>query len=145
MTLPDEGADRNDPLPRARFLGYSGPMKGMSRRSFTRLAAGLGALGTTGAVSGLAAACSHKPASSPPAAPPPTSSGPAVGYVLSHEEFTTAQLVDQAVAAEQAGFRYLWASDHIQPWQDNEGHSMFPWITLALVGSAPAASRSAPA
>ena len=109
-------------------------MKGMSRRSFTRLAAGLGALGTTGAVSGLAAACSHKPASSPPAAPPPTSSGPAVGYVLSHEEFTTAQLVDQAVAAERAGFRYLWASDHIQPWQDNEGHSMFPWITLALVG-----------
>jgi TAT-translocated FGD2 family F420-dependent dehydrogenase len=54
--------------------------------------------------------------------------------VLSHEQFTTAQLVDQAHAAEQAGFRYLWASDHIQPWQDNEGHSMFPWITLALVG-----------
>ncbi len=57
-----------------------------------------------------------------------------MGLVLGHEEFTAAQLVDQAVAAERAGFRYLWASDHIQPWQDNEGHSMFPWITLALVG-----------
>ena len=54
--------------------------------------------------------------------------------MLSHEQFRTAQLVDQAQAAEQAGFRYLWASDHLQPWQDNEGHSMFPWITLALVG-----------
>ncbi|GFG74412.1 F420-dependent hydroxymycolic acid dehydrogenase [Mycobacterium botniense] len=57
-----------------------------------------------------------------------------MGFVLSHEQFPTAQLLDQARQAEQAGFRYLWASDHIQPWQDNEGHSMFPWITLALVG-----------
>ncbi len=54
--------------------------------------------------------------------------------MLSHEQFPTAQLVDQARASEQAGFGYLWASDHIQPWQDNEGHAMFPWITLALVG-----------
>ncbi len=79
---------------------------------------------------GVAAACTSKPKGAP-AAPP---SGPGIGFVLSHEQFTTAQLVDQAQAAEQAGFRYLWASDHIQPWQDNEGHSMFPWITLALVG-----------
>jgi F420-dependent hydroxymycolic acid dehydrogenase len=84
---------------------------------------------------GLASACGAKPASSPsaPSGPPP-SSGPGVGYVLGHEQFTTAQLVDQAQAAEQAGFRYLWTSDHLQPWQDNQGHSMFPWITLALVG-----------
>ncbi|MGC2653463.1 MAG: F420-dependent hydroxymycolic acid dehydrogenase [Mycobacterium sp.] len=112
-------------------------MKGMSRRSFGRLAAGLTTIGTTGAL-GAVTACGSKPASGPapakPTAPPPAPSGPGVGYVLSHEEFTTAQLVDQAVAAEQAGFRYLWTSDHIQPWQDNEGHSMFPWITLALVG-----------
>jgi TAT-translocated FGD2 family F420-dependent dehydrogenase len=55
-----------------------------------------------------------------------------VGYVLSHEQFTTPELVDQAQAAEQAGFQYLWASDHLQPWQDNQGHAMFPWLTLAL-------------
>jgi TAT-translocated FGD2 family F420-dependent dehydrogenase len=85
---------------------------------------------------GLAAACGSKQSANPPSTPaaPPASSGPGVGFVLSHEQFTTAQLVDQALAAEQAGFRCLWASDHLQPWQDNEGHSMFPWITLALVG-----------
>jgi TAT-translocated FGD2 family F420-dependent dehydrogenase len=99
-------------------------MEAISRRALGRVGAGLGA-GT------LMAACGSKPANSPPSPPP---SGPGVGFVLSHEQFTTPQLVDQAQAAEQAGFQYLWASDHIQPWQDNEGHAMFPWITLALAG-----------
>ncbi|MGA7130903.1 MAG: F420-dependent hydroxymycolic acid dehydrogenase [Mycobacterium sp.] len=105
-------------------------MRGISRRSFGRLAAAAGTVTAAGM-----AACETKPAGPPsaPAAPPPPS-GPGVGFVLSHEQFTAPQLVDQAHAAEQAGFRYLWASDHIQPWQDNEGHAMFPWITLALVG-----------
>jgi TAT-translocated FGD2 family F420-dependent dehydrogenase len=56
-----------------------------------------------------------------------------VGFVLSQEQFPTAQLVEFAAAAEQAGFSHLWASDHLQPWQDNEGHSAFPWLTLGLV------------
>jgi len=106
-------------------------MTSMSRRAFSRLTAGLAMV----SASGVVAACG-KPASAPssvPASPPPPS-GPGVGFVLSHEQFRTSELLDQAQAAEQAGFRYLWASDHLQPWQDNEGHSMFPWITLALVG-----------
>lgn len=102
--------------------GYPQPMTQISRRSLARLAAAAGAITAAGL-----AACKPKPANSPP-------SGPGVGFVLSHEQFTTAQLVEQAQAAEHAGFHYLWASDHLQPWQDNEGHSMFPWITLALVG-----------
>lgn len=111
-------------------------MSSVSRRSFGQLAAGLGVATATGAVTGLAAACGSHPAGSPssPAAPAPAPGRPAVGFVLCHEQFTTTQLVDQAHAAEQAGFCCLWASDHIQPWQDNEGRSMFPWITLALVG-----------
>src|SRR6201996_5608816 len=104
-------------------------MRGISRRSFGQLAAAAGAVGTAGVAAGAA-----KPSGSPPTSSGPPPSGPGVGLVLGHEQFTTAQLVDQAEAAEQAGFRYLWASDHLQPWQDNEGHSMFPWITLALVG-----------
>ena len=103
----------------------------MSRRAFGRLTAGLG----MASASGVVAACGKPPStpSSVPAGPPPPS-GPGVGFVLSHEQFRTPELLDQAQAAEQAGFRYLWASDHLQPWQDNQGHSMFPWLTLALVG-----------
>jgi TAT-translocated FGD2 family F420-dependent dehydrogenase len=56
-----------------------------------------------------------------------------VGFVLSHEQFRTPQLVDYAQHAEQAGFGRVWASDHTQPWQDNQGHAMFPWLTLAQV------------
>ena len=105
-------------------------MGGISRRTFARLTAGLGLIGA----GGVAAACASRPAG-PPSAPnsPPPPSAP-VGFVLSHEQFRTDVLVNQAQAAERAGFRYVWASDHLQPWQDNEGHSMFPWITLALVG-----------
>src|SRR4051812_41816345 len=57
----------------------------------------------------------------------------AVGFVLSHEQFRTPQLVDFARHAERAGFDRVWASDHTQPWQDNQGHSMFPWLTLSQV------------
>jgi F420-dependent hydroxymycolic acid dehydrogenase len=104
---------------------------GISRRAFGRVAAGAGMLGSTG----FSAGCGQPGADhAKPAAPPPMGKG--VGVVLSHEQFRTDQLVAQAQAAEQAGFQYVWASDHIQPWQDNEGHSMFPWLTLALVGNA---------
>ncbi|ORV62858.1 F420-dependent hydroxymycolic acid dehydrogenase [Mycobacterium europaeum] len=107
-------------------------MTGVSRRAFGRMAAGAGALGTAG----LSAGCGRPGTDhATPAAPPPTAAK-AVGVVLSHEQFRTDQLVAQARAAEQAGFQHVWASDHIQPWQDNEGHSMFPWLTLALVGNA---------
>ncbi|OBA84000.1 F420-dependent hydroxymycolic acid dehydrogenase [Mycobacterium sp. 1164966.3] len=111
-------------------------MTGISRRTFGALAAGVGAAGA----GGLASACTTSrktpaapsPSPSPIPPPPPTKN---VGVVLSHEQFRTDQLVAQAQAAERAGFQHVWASDHLQPWQDNEGHSMFPWLTLALVGS----------
>jgi F420-dependent hydroxymycolic acid dehydrogenase len=94
------------------------------------MSAGIGVLGAGGLSGGCGAPSSQHAAPSGPAPP----SGKGVGVILSHEQFRTDQLVTQAQAAEKAGFRYVWASDHIQPWQDNEGHSMFPWLTLALVG-----------
>lgn len=105
-------------------------MTGISRRAFGRIAAGVGVLGPVG----ISEACGKSGSDHKPTAPPPAGKG--VGIVLSHEQFRTDQLVAQAQAAEQAGFQYAWASDHIQPWQDDEGHSMFPWLTLALVGNA---------
>jgi TAT-translocated FGD2 family F420-dependent dehydrogenase len=57
-----------------------------------------------------------------------------IGYVLAHEQFAPPDLVECAVAAEEAGFDAVWASDHFHPWQDNQGHCGHAWITLAAVG-----------
>ncbi len=106
-------------------------MTGISRRAFGQITAGIGMLGAGGLSGGCSTPGAHHATPSSPA----PSSGKGVGFILSHEQFRTDQLVAQAQAAEKAGFQYVWASDHLQPWQDNEGHSMFPWLTLALVGS----------
>jgi TAT-translocated FGD2 family F420-dependent dehydrogenase len=57
-----------------------------------------------------------------------------IGFVLSHEQFAPPELIEFGVAAEQAGFDMIWASDHIHPWQDNQGHAGHAWITLAALG-----------
>src|SRR5438270_312072 len=59
---------------------------------------------------------------------------PTIGFVLSNEQFPASQLVKWGEAAEKAGFQAISHSDHFQPWQDNEGHSGFAWVTLAAVG-----------
>jgi TAT-translocated FGD2 family F420-dependent dehydrogenase len=56
-----------------------------------------------------------------------------INYVLSHEQFPVGQLLDFGVAAEKAGFDGIATSDHFQPWQDNEGHAGFAWVTLAAL------------
>jgi TAT-translocated FGD2 family F420-dependent dehydrogenase len=58
---------------------------------------------------------------------------PAIYYALAGEQFTPPELVEQGVAAERAGFDGVWASDHFQPWQVNEGHASFAWVTLAAL------------
>jgi F420-dependent hydroxymycolic acid dehydrogenase len=57
-----------------------------------------------------------------------------IAFVLSHEQFTVPELVELAVAAEAEGFDGVWASDHLQPWQANQGHSGLAWLTLAALG-----------
>ncbi len=57
-----------------------------------------------------------------------------IGYVLAHEQFPPSDLVEYAVAAEEAGFDAVWASDHFHPWQDNQGHCGHAWVTLAAIG-----------
>jgi len=57
-----------------------------------------------------------------------------IGFVLSHEQFPVDQLVELGARAEQLGFDALSTSDHFQPWQANQGHVGFAWITLAAVG-----------
>ena len=59
--------------------------------------------------------------------------GPVVAYALSHETYTVPELVEYGAAAERAGFRMAWTSDHFQPWQHNQGHSGLAWVTLAAL------------
>ena len=59
-----------------------------------------------------------------------------IGYFLSSEEFSPRDLVEQAKKAEQAGFHALWISDHIHPWNDEQGHSGFVWSTIGAIAQA---------
>jgi F420-dependent hydroxymycolic acid dehydrogenase len=56
-----------------------------------------------------------------------------VGFMLAHEQFPVAQLIEFGIAAEQAGFDLLATSDHLQPWQANEGHSGAAWATMGAL------------
>ncbi|GLY23998.1 TIGR03557 family F420-dependent LLM class oxidoreductase [Micromonospora sp. NBRC 101691] len=56
-----------------------------------------------------------------------------IGYFLSSEEFTPAELVAQARGAERAGFAALWISDHYHPWVDAQGQSPFVWSVIGAL------------
>lgn len=56
-----------------------------------------------------------------------------IGYFLSSEEYTPAELLDQARGAERAGFEALWISDHYHPWVDAQGQSPFVWSTIGAL------------
>ena len=61
---------------------------------------------------------------------------PEYGYFLSCEEFGPADLIEQARAAEQAGFQSLWISDHYHPWNDAQGQSPFVWSVIGALSEA---------
>jgi G6PDH family F420-dependent oxidoreductase len=56
-----------------------------------------------------------------------------IGYFLSCEEYSPAELLDQARRAEQAGFEGLWISDHYHPWNDEQGESPFVWSMIGAI------------
>ncbi|MFG2168162.1 TIGR03557 family F420-dependent LLM class oxidoreductase [Micromonospora chersina] len=56
-----------------------------------------------------------------------------IGYFLSSEEYTPAELLEQARGAERAGFEALWISDHYHPWVDAQGQSAFVWSTIGAL------------
>jgi G6PDH family F420-dependent oxidoreductase len=59
-----------------------------------------------------------------------------IGYFLSSEEYRPAELIEQARAAERAGFEALWISDHYHPWVDAQGQSPFVWSTIGALSQA---------
>jgi len=56
-----------------------------------------------------------------------------IGYFLACEEFTPAELLDQAQMAQRAGFQALWISDHYHPWIDAQGQSPFVWSMIGAL------------
>lgn len=58
------------------------------------------------------------------------------GYALSSEEHGPAELVANAVAAEEAGFTFALISDHIHPWIERHPHSPFVWSVLGGIAHA---------
>src|SRR5215217_1788497 len=56
-----------------------------------------------------------------------------IGYFLSSEEYTPAELIQQARMGEEAGFDGLWISDHFHPWNDEQGQSPFVWSAIGAI------------
>src|SRR3954453_8221161 len=56
-------------------------------------------------------------------------------FGASHEEFPPEALLQQAVAAEKAGFDGISASDHLQPWWEG-GEAGHAWVWLGAAGQA---------
>jgi G6PDH family F420-dependent oxidoreductase len=58
-----------------------------------------------------------------------------LGFSLSSEEHPAPSLVEQAVAAERAGFHFALISDHFHPWIDAQGESPFVWTVIGAIAA----------
>ena len=58
------------------------------------------------------------------------------GYTVMGEQAGPRQLVDDARRAEQAGFDFIAASDHYNPWLAEQGHSPYTWAVLGAIAQA---------
>ena len=59
-----------------------------------------------------------------------------LGYKLSSEEQSAADLVRYAQMAQDAGFTFALISDHYHPWTDRQGQSPFVWSVLGAIAQA---------
>ncbi|HEX2943854.1 MAG TPA: TIGR03557 family F420-dependent LLM class oxidoreductase [Rhodopila sp.] len=58
-----------------------------------------------------------------------------LSYMLAHEQFPVPDLVRCGAMASRAGFDVLSTSDHLQPWQENQGHAGQAWVTMGALGA----------
>ncbi|GAA3091924.1 LLM class F420-dependent oxidoreductase [Streptomyces rectiviolaceus] len=59
-----------------------------------------------------------------------------IGYTMMTEQAGPRALVDDLVAAEQAGFDFSVTSDHYFPWLDSQGHAPYAWSVLGAAAQA---------
>jgi coenzyme F420-dependent glucose-6-phosphate dehydrogenase len=73
----------------------------------------------------------------------------AYGITLGHERFGPRELLDQAAAAERAGFDFVGCSDHLAPWWDpatgTPAHCANAWVWLGAAGQATSSVSLGPA
>jgi coenzyme F420-dependent glucose-6-phosphate dehydrogenase len=73
----------------------------------------------------------------------------AYGIALGRERFGPRELLDQAVAAERAGFDLICCSDHLAPWWDPAqgppAHCANAWVWLGAAGQATTEASLGPA
>src|SRR5919112_3059232 len=55
---------------------------------------------------------------------------PVIGFHNSHEQVPPAELLRAVQHAEQVGFTAAMCSDHLEPWNERQGHSGFAWSWL---------------
>ncbi len=58
-----------------------------------------------------------------------------LGYKASAEQFGPRDLLDFAIAAEEAGFDSVFVSDHFQPWRHTDGHAPFSVAWMGALGA----------
>lgn len=58
-----------------------------------------------------------------------------IGFKLMAEAYGPKEIVEQAVAAEQAGFDFVEVSDHFHPWLFSQQHSGFAFSMLAAIAA----------
>ena len=56
-------------------------------------------------------------------------------FMLASEQFTTPELIGWGRTRRAPGFHVLSTSDHLQPWQANEGHAGQAWVTMGALGA----------
>ncbi len=97
---------------------------------------------------GIGAGVAHAqaPQDAPPAGRPRSASGAAgtesgglrkgmFSFMLGHETFPVPEIVSLGAQASRAGFQVLSTSDHLQPWQANEGHAGCAWVSMGALGA----------
>ncbi|MEE6295367.1 TIGR03557 family F420-dependent LLM class oxidoreductase [Georgenia wangjunii] len=58
-----------------------------------------------------------------------------LGYKLATEAFGPAEIIRQAVRAEEVGYDFVEISDHYHPWLESQGHSGFTWSILGAIAA----------
>jgi coenzyme F420-dependent glucose-6-phosphate dehydrogenase len=54
-----------------------------------------------------------------------------IGYAAHTEQYPPSQLLENAVRAEQAGFKSIWTADHFHPFFHSNSQCGFAWVWMA--------------